>query len=87
MVWRGSEPPACLPASQEDRELSRLVDGLVGRVNGRFGSCDYCPVNYVKGALMVGRGRDEGSREGREGDQARGAGPDDDDDVMVLVVV
>lgn len=37
----------------EDRELSRVVDGLVGRVNGRFGYCDYTPINYVKTALMV----------------------------------
>lgn len=37
----------------EDRELSRVVDGLVGRVNGRFGYADYCPVNYVKRDLMV----------------------------------
>jgi len=37
----------------EDRELGRVVDGLVGRVNGRFGYADYCPVNYVKRGLKV----------------------------------
>jgi hypothetical protein len=44
------------------------VDGLVGRVNGRYGHTVYCPVKYVKGDLTVGR---EGGRErGREGGRA-----------------
>jgi len=37
----------------EDRSLGRTVDGLVGRVNGRYGHTDYCPVKYVKGHLTV----------------------------------
>jgi hypothetical protein len=44
----------------EDRELIRIVDGMVGRVNGRFGLTDYCPVNYVKAILTVRKGLDKG---------------------------
>lgn len=40
-------------AFTEDRSLGRTVDGLVGRVNGRYGHTDYCPVKYVKGHLTV----------------------------------
>ena len=50
-----------------DNELRRAVDGLVGRVNGRFGRSDYCPVQYVKRPLpheqvQTRRGRTRVSR-------------------------
>eukprot|EP00611_Tribonema_gayanum_P021695 TRINITY_DN4221_c0_g1_i4.p1 TRINITY_DN4221_c0_g1~~TRINITY_DN4221_c0_g1_i4.p1 ORF type:complete len:750 (-),score=199.55 TRINITY_DN4221_c0_g1_i4:3086-5335(-) len=34
-----------------DKALRKAVDALVGRVNGRYGKSDYCPVIYVKRAL------------------------------------
>ena len=34
-----------------DDALRSSVDGLVGRVNGRFGRADYCPVHYIKRTL------------------------------------
>ncbi|CAM9278203.1 unnamed protein product [Laminaria digitata] len=34
-----------------DRDLRKAVDGLVGRVNGKYGKTDYCPIQYVKKRL------------------------------------
>jgi trehalose-6-phosphate synthase len=34
-----------------DKALRKAVDALVGRVNGRYGFADYCPIVYVKRAL------------------------------------
>ncbi|CAM9218096.1 unnamed protein product, partial [Ascophyllum nodosum] len=34
-----------------DRDLRKAVDGLVGRVNGKYGKTDYCPIQYVKKKL------------------------------------
>jgi trehalose 6-phosphate synthase/phosphatase len=31
-----------------DRPLRKAVDALVGRVNGKFGYADYCPIHYIK---------------------------------------
>lgn len=33
------------------RDLRKAVDGLVGRVNGKYGKTDYCPIQYVKKKL------------------------------------
>lgn len=33
------------------RDLRKAVDGLVGRVNGKYGKTDYCPIHYVKKKL------------------------------------
>lgn len=33
------------------RDLRKAVDGLVGRVNGKYGKTDYCPIQYVKKRL------------------------------------
>ncbi|KAJ1452497.1 glycosyltransferase family 20-domain-containing protein [Pelagophyceae sp. CCMP2097] len=52
--WRGH---ATLVLAARDRgrpynaQLRKAVDGLVGKVNGRFGRADYCPVHYVKHTL------------------------------------
>ncbi|CAM9115789.1 unnamed protein product [Choristocarpus tenellus] len=35
-----------------DRDLRKAVDGLVGRVNGKYGKTDYCPVHYIKKKLL-----------------------------------
>ena len=35
----------------KEKKLSKLVDTLVGRVNGLYGKCDYTPVHYVKQTL------------------------------------
>ncbi|KAI9919025.1 hypothetical protein PsorP6_011552 [Peronosclerospora sorghi] len=35
-------------ASLQYRMLSRQINELVGRVNGRFGTAEYCPVRYLK---------------------------------------
>lgn len=32
-------------------DLRKAVDRLVGRVNAKYGSADYCPVHYVKKKL------------------------------------
>ena len=34
------------------RDLRKAVDGLVGRVNGKYGKTDYCPIQYVKKKLQ-----------------------------------
>lgn len=50
--WRGNVVMFAIVKDRkrsDDRDLGRMVDTLVGRVNGRFGNVDYCPVNYVKG--------------------------------------
>ncbi|CEG43535.1 trehalose-variant 1 [Plasmopara halstedii] len=38
-------------ASLQYRMLSRQIDELVGRVNGRFGTAEYCPVHYLKHSI------------------------------------
>ncbi|CAM9666187.1 unnamed protein product [Scytosiphon promiscuus] len=34
-----------------DRDLRKAVDGLVGRVNGKYGKTDYTPIQYMKKKL------------------------------------
>ena len=53
-----------------DNELRRAVDGLVGRVNGRFGRSDYCPVQYVKRPLPHEQVRTRRGRVSRRTDRA-----------------
>ncbi|GMF53353.1 unnamed protein product [Phytophthora fragariaefolia] len=38
-------------ASLQYRMLSRQINELVGRVNGRFGTAEYCPVRYLKQSI------------------------------------
>uniref|UniRef100_A0AAV1V7E4 Trehalose-phosphatase n=1 Tax=Peronospora matthiolae TaxID=2874970 RepID=A0AAV1V7E4_9STRA len=38
-------------ASLQYRMLSRQISELVGRVNGRFGTAEYCPVRYLKQSI------------------------------------
>ncbi|KAG2510545.1 hypothetical protein BBO99_00008847 [Phytophthora kernoviae] len=38
-------------ASFQYRMLSRQINELVGRVNGRFGTAEYCPVRYLKQSI------------------------------------
>ncbi|GMF10691.1 unnamed protein product [Phytophthora lilii] len=38
-------------ASVQYRMLSRQINELVGRVNGRFGTAEYCPVRYLKQSI------------------------------------
>lgn len=33
------------------RDLRKAVDGLVGRVNGKYGKTDYTPIQYMKKKL------------------------------------
>lgn len=36
---------------QRRRDLRKAVDGLVGRVNGKYGKTDYTPIHYMKKKL------------------------------------
>ncbi|EEY58496.1 trehalose-phosphatase, putative [Phytophthora infestans T30-4] len=38
-------------ASLQYRMLSRQINEFVGRVNGRFGTAEYCPVRYLKQSI------------------------------------
>lgn len=38
-------------ARDKFRDLRKAVDGLVGRVNGKYGKTDYTPIQYMKKKL------------------------------------